>query len=82
MVYVRRKGVADPKPYFERLRGFRDGIVELQNRYRPFGPDFLILEAVKKALDTAAHHFTGDATFVALKPDQSKVGGLPAPHPT
>lgn len=82
VVKVRRTGVADAKPYFDRLRPGRDTLIELQGKYRPFGPEFLILEAVKKALDTAAHHFTGDPNFYSLRPDQSKVGREPEPRPT
>ena len=82
MAKFRRNGVADPKPYFDKLRPFREALIDLQNRYRPFGPDYLVLEAVKKALETAAHHFTGEPDFFALRPDQSKVGKAAAPHPT
>ena len=43
----------------------------MQRHVRPFGPDYLILSAVTKALDTAAYHFTSEPDFFALKPQQS-----------
>jgi hypothetical protein len=74
MVHLRRKGLHSPAAAFAGLRPFRDALIEMQNQCRPFGPDFLILEAVKRALDTAAHHFTGEPSFFAARPDQSKAG--------
>lgn len=44
----------------------------MQGRVRPFGPDYLILDAVKTALDTAAYHFTSEPDFFALKLEQAK----------
>ena len=53
----------------------RNRVIEMQMRCRPFGTDYVILEAVNKALDTAAYHFTREPNFFALKPEQSKSGG-------
>lgn len=74
MVQVRYLGLVDPKVAFDALRPFRNRLVEMQNRHRPFGPDYLILSAVVKALDTAAYHFTREPDFFALKPSQSTPG--------
>lgn len=39
----------------------------MQGKVRPFSPDFLILSAVTKALDTAAYHFTHEPDFYSAK---------------
>ena len=79
MVRVRYQGIGDPKAAFEELRPFRQKLGALQDRCQPFHTEFLMLHAVAKALDAAAHYFTGDPTFYALKPEQSKWGEPPAP---
>ena len=38
---------------------------------QPFGPDYLILDAVDKALETAAYHLTREPSFCATKLQQS-----------
>jgi hypothetical protein len=51
----------------------------MKGQVRPFGPDYLILDAVDKALETAAYHFTREPSFYftrepsfyATKPRQS-----------
>ncbi|MFI4933030.1 MAG: hypothetical protein ACHP7N_00260 [Caulobacterales bacterium] len=68
MVRVRYLGISDPRAAFDELRPLRGKILEMQRSLRPFGPDYLILDAVKKALDTAAYHFAGEPDFFALKP--------------
>jgi hypothetical protein len=40
----------------------------MMTQCRPFGPDYMILAAAKKALDTAAYHFTREPDFYAAKP--------------
>jgi hypothetical protein len=75
MVQVRRGGLSDAKRSFEELRPYRERLIAMMNRCRPFQADFLILHAAQKALDAAAHYFTGEPDFFALKPDQSKWGG-------
>ncbi len=72
MVHVRRAGITDPKTAFRALRPMREQVMAMRNMCRPFGPDYLILDAVKVALDTAAYHFTREPDFYALKPEQSK----------
>ena len=71
MVPVRYTGITNPTEAFAALRPFREGLIAMQGRVRPFGPDYLILSAVTKALDTAAYHFTREPDFFALKPQQS-----------
>lgn len=71
MVHMRYPGVSQAKAAFEGLKPFRDELIRMQTRCRPFGPDYLILDAAKKALDTAAYHFTGEPDFYALKPPRS-----------
>ena len=68
MVVVRYTGVTDPLKAFAELRPLREQIIAMQGRVRPFGPDFLILSAVTKALDTAAYHFTREPDFYSAKP--------------
>ena len=74
MVQVRRTGIASPKAAFDELRPFRERLIKMQQAFRPFGPDYLILSAITKALDTAAYHFTREPDFFATKPEQSKHG--------
>ena len=74
MVQVRRVGLTSPKFAFDDLRPFRERLIKMQQAFRPFGPDYLILSAVTKALDTAAYHFTSEPDFFATKPEQSKHG--------
>ena len=71
MVRVRYTGIAQAKETFETLRPFHDRLLRLQGQCRPFGPDYLVLDAVKKALTTAAYHFTGEHDFFALRPPRS-----------
>ncbi len=71
MVPVRYTGLPDPKGAFDELHPLRERVRGMQDRFRPFGPDYLILDAVRKALDTAAYHFTHEPDFFALKPQQS-----------
>ena len=68
MVRMRYTGLDDPRQAFEALRPLRRELIRMQTRYRPFGPDYLVLAAATKALDTAAYHFTGEADFFAMKP--------------
>lgn len=75
MVPVRYTGITNPHEAFARLKPFREAVIRMQGTVRPFGPDYLILAAVTKALDTAAYHFTREPDFFALKPEQSKTGG-------
>jgi hypothetical protein len=71
MVPVRYTGIANPTQAFAELRPLRQRLIDMQGKLRPFGPDYLILDAVKLALDTAAYHFTREPGFFALKPQQS-----------
>ncbi|MFN3584649.1 hypothetical protein [Phenylobacterium sp.] len=71
MTRIRYPGVVEARQAFEALKPFRQNLIEMQARRRPFGPDYLILDAVRKALDTAAYHFTGEPEFFALRPPRS-----------
>jgi hypothetical protein len=73
IAHNRYVGITSPKDAFAELRPLRQRIIAMQGRVRPFGPDYLILDAVKKALDTAAYHFTSEPDFFSLKPEQSRV---------
>ena len=75
LVPVRYPGIADPAQAFARLAPFREEIIRLQTRLRPFATDYLILDALKKALDTAAYHFTHEPDFFAAKPEPSRYRG-------
>ncbi|WP_309644343.1 hypothetical protein [Phenylobacterium sp.] len=63
MTKVGYPGVSDPKVAFAALSDYRDALIKMQIKCRPFGTDYLILLAAKDALDTAAFHFTRDPTF-------------------
>jgi hypothetical protein len=71
VVRMRYSGVQQAKQTFAALKPFRDNLIRMQTQCRPFGSDYLILDAVKKALDTAAYHFTGEPDFYALDPPRS-----------
>jgi hypothetical protein len=70
MVHPPRPGftAANAKLAFEALRPLRVQLLAMKDRVRPFGPDYLILDAVTKALDTAAYHFTREPDFYSVKP--------------
>jgi hypothetical protein len=71
MVHRLYTGLVDAKGAFAGLKPMRERLIALQEKCRPFGSDYLILDAVKKALDTAAYHFTREPDFYAAKPEQS-----------
>ena len=68
MTKVRYVGVTDARQAFEALRPFRHALLKLKQRCRPFGSDYLILDAVDNALITAAYHFTRDPDFYSGQP--------------
>ena len=78
MVVVRRSGIKDPKAVFGELRPYRERLISLMGQCPPFHADFLVLHAAQKALDAAAHYFTGDPWFYGLAPEQSKHSEPPA----
>jgi hypothetical protein len=75
MVQVRYLGVANPKAAFDALRPLRKQLIDLQMKCRPFGPDYLILDAAKTALDTAAYHFTREPDFFSARLDKPGTSG-------
>jgi hypothetical protein len=74
MVKMNYVGITDPHRAFAELKPFRDRLIALKGKLRPFHTDYLILDAVQKALDTAAYHFTREPDFYAMKPAQSDYG--------
>jgi hypothetical protein len=64
-------GMGDPRSQFEELGEYRHKLMEMRKKHRPFGTDFLILDAAIKALDTAAYHFTREPDFYAIKVEQN-----------
>lgn len=68
MTPVRYTGLPDPKEAFEALRPFNRAIINMKCRYKPFGPEYLILDAVRVTLATAAFHFTRDPNFYSAEP--------------
>jgi hypothetical protein len=68
MVKQRYVGLARPEDAFAALKPFRVELIRMKSLCRPFGADYLVLEAVREALDTAAFHFTRDPTFYSLRP--------------
>jgi hypothetical protein len=75
MVQINRRGVRDPRAAFNDLRPYRERLIMLMGACRPFQADFLMLHAAQKALDAAAHYFTGDPNFYGLPIDPSKQAG-------
>lgn len=63
---VRYTGLNDPHVVFEELRPLHGRLVAMQGRLRPFGSDYLVLEAALKALTTAAYHFTREPDFFSV----------------
>jgi len=82
MVKINYLGITNPAEAFGALRPFRERLIAMQGRCRPFGADYLILDAVKKALETAAFHFTREPEFFALRPEQSTSGAGATPPRT
>jgi len=67
MVQRRYVGISDPEQAFEALRPFDREILKLMQQVRPLGSEYMILDAVRKSLSTAAYHFTGHPEFFAGK---------------
>lgn len=68
MVRVRYAGVTQARAVFEALRPLHGDLTALQGRCPPSGPDYRVLDAARKALATAAFHFTGEPDFFAKRP--------------
>ena len=49
MVRMRYSGVQQAKLTFAALKPFRDNLIRMQTQCRPFGPDYLILDAVRQS---------------------------------
>ncbi len=75
MAHARFLGISDPASAFARLRPYREELLKMRNSCRPFGPDFLIMDAAIKGLETASYHFTREPDFYGLKPERA--GHLP-----
>jgi hypothetical protein len=71
MVARKYVGIRNPEAAFEALAPYRRELIRLRCTCKPFGADYLILDAAMTALDTAAYHFTRRGDFYALKPAQS-----------
>lgn len=67
MVQVHYPGVTAPQAAFAALKPFRNQIMEMVKRVRPGGADYLVLQVLLGALDTAAYHFTREPDFFAIK---------------
>lgn len=68
MVRVRYIGVMFPEGEFSKLREAQRHLRELQGKCRPMGEDYLVLDSVLRALQTAATHFTKDPYFFGGRP--------------
>lgn len=66
MVARRYVGIGLPAVEFEKMRPWREQILEMQSRVRPFGPEYHQLEALKRQLETTADHFTGQRGFFTV----------------
>lgn len=56
----------------EALRPYHSRLIAMQGRLRPFGSDYIVIEAALKGLADAAEHFTGDADFYSVRMDRSR----------
>jgi hypothetical protein len=78
MVQVRYTGLGDPKAAFATLRPYHQALINMQIRCKPFGPEYMVLQAAQQALETACFHFTRDPVFYASPPPGSAAAGLVA----
>lgn len=67
----RLKDRAEALAAFLRLRPYHDHLRKLQIRCRPFGGDYLALGVALHGLDTAALHFTREASFYGVRGDSA-----------
>ena len=68
MVQRRYTGLADAKAAFEALRPFDKALIQMMGKVKPWGAEYMILDAVRKTLATAAYHFTREPEFYSGKP--------------
>ena len=68
MVQRQYLGISNPKEAFEALRPFDDALIKMMTRVKPMGADYMILQAVRTTLGTAAYHFTREHAFYAPTP--------------
>lgn len=61
----------NPTAEFEAMRPAFNAIRQMMERVKPRGPDYLVLEAVTTAMNTAAYHFLRDPYFFGSKPPRS-----------
>lgn len=64
MVARRYAGIVNPEAEFAKMKVWREQILEMQDKVRPFGPEYHQLEALKRQLETTADHFTGQKGFL------------------
>lgn len=67
---VRRNyvGFVDPEAEFAKLRPYREELIRMMQRYRPFGPEFCALLAAQEALDEAAVNIAGHKRMFVPNP--------------
>jgi hypothetical protein len=68
MVQRKYLGISDPRAAFDALRPLDNAVTQLMTRVKPMSADYLILSAVRRALGTAAYHFTREPDFYSAKP--------------
>lgn len=54
MVQKKYLGLQPPEEHFERLRPYREALLEMAQAFRPGGPEYLALHRAVLALDDAA----------------------------
>jgi hypothetical protein len=74
MTVVRYTGLGDAIAAFDALRPLHARLLAMQSRLRPFGSDYLVIEAVLKALGTAAYHFTREPDFFSIQASGRSAG--------
>ena len=79
MARMRYLGVTQPVEVFGRYRQARREWCDLRLRCVPLGADYQALDALIRALDDTAHHFTGKEDFYGGRaPHHTTTGIRPA----
>jgi uncharacterized protein involved in copper resistance len=56
---------------FKTLAPYQRALSAMQRQCRPFGRDYLAIDIAKQGLDTAAYHFTREASFYGAQGDSA-----------
>jgi hypothetical protein len=74
-------GIGEPQAVFRRYAAWRADLASLRRRCVPMQDDYVALDALISALDTAATHFTGDGDFYGRVAVCFSMRGVAEPPP-